>query len=363
MIAHGSDIRKAIRQMKRLLSVACLVFACLAIFCAFAGLMNTAHAETKEIRIGWQPAAFFEFFYAQQEQLFEKAGLKPVYVKFTSTPPMLAAMKAGDLDIAFGGMPAYVAGVAEGMDISLFCWLETANTSLIMQPSEEITSARQLIGKKIATVNGTSAQWTLLKYLNAEKISLKDVSIVYMSVPSLMPAFANKDVDGVSVWEPWGLKLMTAGGKPFGPFVGASDYVQPGIYWGRRPWMAENPQAMKMFLAALDESLHAINAKPEAGAEALARYAGMDAADALKILTMNKQLLVKDMREVLEESPLALKPKPGEQYSGQVRFTKEMADFLYHNGNITHELSFDEIVKATSPEYMEAYISSRPSAK
>jgi ABC-type nitrate/sulfonate/bicarbonate transport system substrate-binding protein len=340
--------------MKRLLSLACMV-----IFCVFGSLTSRANAEPQEIRIGWQPAAFFEFFYAQQEKLFEKAGLKPVYVKFTSTPPMLAAMQAGDLDIAFGGMPGYVAGLAEGMDISLFCWLETANTSLIMQASEDITSARQLVGKKIATVNGTSAQWTLLKYLDAEKIPLKDVTIVYMNVPSLMPAFANKDVDGVSVWEPWGNKLISAGGKSFGPFFGASGYVQPGIYWGRRQWMADHPQAMNMFLAALDESVHAVNARPEGGAEALARYAGMDAADALKILTMNKQILVKDMRETLEESPLAFKPKPGEQYSGQVRFTKEMADFLYHNGNIAREISLDEIVKATSPEYMEAYIASR----
>jgi hypothetical protein len=109
--------------------------------------------------------------------------------------------------------------------------------------------------------------------------------------------------------------------------------------------------------------VRAINAKPEAGAEALARYAGMDPADALKILTLNKQVLVKDMREALEDSSLAFKPKPGEKYSGQVRFTKEMADFLYQNGNITRELGFDEIAKATAPEYMEAYISSRPTAK
>lgn len=362
MIAYGGDIGKAMKQMKRLLSVACSL-ACLVMFCVFGGPINSARAETNEIRIGWQPAAFFEFFYAQQAKLFEKAGLKPVFVKFTSTPPMLAAFKAGDLDIAFGGMPAYVAGIDEGMDISLFGWFETANTSLIMQPSEPITSARQLVGKKIAVINGTSAQWTLLKYLSAEKIPVKDVSLVYMSIPSLLPAFANKDVDGVSVWEPWGIKLMSAGGIPVGPFFGASDYLQPAIYWGRRQWMADHPQSMKMFLAAIDESLHAIDANPEVGAEALANYTGMDAADALKILTLNKQLLVKDMREVLDQSPLALKPKPGEKYSGQVRFTKEMADFLYHNGNITREIGLDEIVKATSPEYIEAYVSSRPPAK
>lgn len=344
--------------MKRLISLACL-----AMFCAFVGLINTAKAETNEIRIGWQPAAFFEFFYAQQEKLFEKAGLKPTFVKFTTGPPMLAAMKAGDIDVTFGGMPPFIAGVSEGMDISVFCFLEVGNTSLIMQSSEEITSANQLVGKKIGTIFGTSAHWTLMKYLNAERIPLKDVSIVNMGISSLMPAFTNKDVDGISIYEPWGFKLMSVGGKPFGPFVGASGYEQAAIYWGRREWMANNPQTMKMFLAALDESARAINTKPEAGAEALARYAGMDPADALKVLTLHKHVFVKDMREALEGAPLALKPKAGEKYSGLVRLIKEMADFLYHNGNITHELGYDEITKATAPEYMEAYISSRPSAK
>jgi ABC-type nitrate/sulfonate/bicarbonate transport system substrate-binding protein len=354
----SSMARKAMTQMKRLLSLGFL-----GIFFALGGLISPANAETHNIRIGWQPAAFFEFFYAQQEKLFEKAGLNPTFVKFTTGPPMLAAMKAGDIDVAFGGMPPFIAGVAEGMDISVFCFFEVGNTSLIMQPSEEITSANQLVGKKIATIFGTSAHWSLLKYLNAEKIPLKDVSIVNMGIASLLPAFTNKDVDGISIYEPWGFKLMSVGGKPLGPFVGASGYEQAAIYWGRREWMASNPQTMNMFLAALDASVHAINANPAVGAEALARYAGMDAADALKVLTLKKQVLVKDMREVLEESSLALKPKPDEKYSGLVSLIKEMADFLYHNGNITHELGYDDIVKATAPEYVEAYISSGSAAK
>jgi taurine transport system substrate-binding protein len=345
-------------QMKRLRSLVCLV-----LLFAFVGLINAAKAETHDIRIGWQPAAFFEFFYAQQEKLFEKAGLHPTFVKFTTGPPMLAAMKAGDIDVAFGGMPPFIAGIAEGMDISVFGFFEVGNTSLIMQSSEEISSAKQLAGKKIATIFGTSAHWTLLKYLKAEGIPLKDVSVVNMGIASLMPAFTNKDVDGISIYEPWGFKLMSVGGKPFGPFVGASGYEQAAIYWGRREWMASNPQAMNMFLAALDASVQAINAKPEVGAEAIARYAGMDPADALKVLTLKKHILVRDMREVLEGSSLALKPKPGEKHSGQVNLIKEMADFLYQNGNITHELGYDDIVKATAPEYIEAYISSRPSAK
>ena len=111
-----------------------------------------AAAQGNELKIGWQPAAFQEFFYASQEKMFEKAGLKPTLIKFTAGPPMLAALRSGDIDIAFGGLPPFIAGVSQGLDISIFFWSQIANASLIVQPDSKITSAKQLIGKKIVVL-------------------------------------------------------------------------------------------------------------------------------------------------------------------------------------------------------------------
>jgi taurine transport system substrate-binding protein len=44
------------------------------------------------------------------------------------------------------------------------------------------------------------------------------------------------------------------------------------------------------------------------------------------------------------------------------RLIKEMAT-SYRSGNTVRELGFDEIKKATAPEYMEAYISSQALSK
>jgi len=181
------------KQMKRLYLLLSRDILC------FRRPDKAANAETNEVRIGWQPAAWFEFFYAQQEKLFE--GRPQTNLREVHLDPAMLGVQGRDLDIAFEECLAYVAGVDEGMDVFALCWLETVNTSLIMQPSEEITSANAG-GKENCVINGLRAIH-LLKYLNAEKIPLKDVSLVYMSIPSLLPAFANKDVDGVSVWEPW----------------------------------------------------------------------------------------------------------------------------------------------------------------
>ena len=68
--------------------------------------------------------------------------------------------------------------------------------------------------------------------------------------------------------------------------------------------MAENLQTMKMFLAALDESLRAINAKPEAGAEALGSLRWHGSSRCVENSHPEQAVLVKDMRETLEELPL-----------------------------------------------------------
>jgi ABC-type nitrate/sulfonate/bicarbonate transport system substrate-binding protein len=116
---------------------------------------------------------------------------------------------------------------------------------------------------------------------------------------------------------------------------------------------------MQKFLAVLDEALQIVRKDPKLGAAALGSQAGLDPADALAILNLGKQIPVKDMREPLSGSPLALLPAPGEQYAGHVKAVKEMADFLYKNGNIPKQLPWDEVVRAHAPEYLQAYVSAQ----
>ena len=68
-----------------------------------------------------------------------------------------------------------------------------------------------------------------------------------------------------------------------------------------------------------------------------------------------KTIASKPLTFVLPQA--AISDRPLLAQSG--RLIKEMADFLHRSGNTVRELGFDEIKKATAPEYMEAYISSQ----
>ena len=81
-----------------------------------------ATAADNEIRIGWQPAGFFEFFLAREDKFFEKSGLQPTFVKFLSGPAMFSALKSGEIDVTFGGTPPLVYALAQNLDVSVFYW-------------------------------------------------------------------------------------------------------------------------------------------------------------------------------------------------------------------------------------------------
>jgi ABC-type nitrate/sulfonate/bicarbonate transport system substrate-binding protein len=329
------------------------------IVAVIVSLGQPAIAGDIEIKIGWQPASFFEFFLAREDQLFEKAGLKPTYVKFLSGPAMFAALKSGDVDVTFGGTPPFVHGLAQDLDIAVFFWSFTANLALIVRPDSGIAGIPDLANRKVATVLGSSAHYNLMELLTDNKIAPSQVQVLNMQVNSLVPAFAKGDIPAAMIWEPWGVKLTAVGGKRIGPYSGYNKYSQTAIYWGRRKWMEENAEAMKRFLGVIDESMGLVRKDPARGAKALARQTGLDESEALEILKLGIQTYVRDMKEPLDGHPLALKAVGGQKYSGHVESLARMAEFLERNGNIKTALGRDRLAAAHAPQFLEAYLKER----
>jgi ABC-type nitrate/sulfonate/bicarbonate transport system substrate-binding protein len=315
-----------------------------------------ANAADSEIKIGWQPASFFEFFSAREHQMFEKAGLKPTYIKFLSGPAMFAALKSGDVDVTFGGMPPFVHGIAQDLDLSIFLWTFTTTPPLVVRPDSGIRSIKDLANKKIGTVMGSSAHYTLAQYLTDNGMPMSSVQVLNMPVTSLVPAFTKSDIPAAIIWEPWGVKLMNLGGTRVGNRGGFDKYSQTGIYWGRRVWMEQHSQVMQQLLGVLDNAMAMVRKDPAAAANALAKQTGLDPEEALQIIKNEYQTNIKSLREPFEGHPLSLTPAPGKKYSGHVEALVSMADFLYQNGNIKVKLTPEQLTKAQSAQFLATYL-------
>src|SRR3954471_15958976 len=206
------------------------------------------------IRIGWQPSGEFRFFVAQELKLFEKAGLKPEYLKFNAGPPTLAALKSGDIDVSFLGSAPAIAGLAQGIDYKIIMPSNEGLTlsALVVRSDSGIRTLKDIKGKKIASAKGASTYMAILKALELQKLTLNDIEFIDLPVPSMIPAFTNASVDGIWVWSPWSSKLQAENGRIVAGMKDVQiDWAQQ-LWVARTEWLQRQPQAARRLLMAID---------------------------------------------------------------------------------------------------------------
>ena len=64
-----------------------------------------------------------------------------------------------------------------------------------MRPGSTITTVAELKGKKVAVAKGSSANWILLKALQASHLSVSDIQVAYLQPADAQPAFNTSSVD------------------------------------------------------------------------------------------------------------------------------------------------------------------------
>jgi len=89
----------------------------------------------------------------------------------------------------------------------------TNDVKLIARRSAGISGAPHLVGKKVGTVKGASAHYFLDAFLLFHDVDPRQVQVVDMAPEKLAPAFHNREVDAVAVWEPNGWMAVQGAGR------------------------------------------------------------------------------------------------------------------------------------------------------
>jgi sulfonate transport system substrate-binding protein len=134
---------------------------------------------------------------------------------FPSGPPMLEALNADAIDIGGVGDAPPIFAAAGGADIKIVQASETAeaNQGILVRPGSTITSVADLRGKTVAVAKGSSANWILLKALQANHLTPSDVHIAYLQPTDAQPAFNSGTVDAWVVWDPFASVAEAQGAK------------------------------------------------------------------------------------------------------------------------------------------------------
>jgi NitT/TauT family transport system substrate-binding protein len=204
---------------------------------------------------------------------------------FNAGPSLIEAMVAGDVDIGYVGPgPALTAWAqTHGKEITVIAGAAADGVLIVARPGSGIQTLTDLKGKKIATPqkNNTqdiSARHYVLSVLN----ETNDKNVINVSNSEQAGRMKAGDFDAAWVPEPWGSRLIAAGGT----LVAAEKDLWPDHQFSltvvivRTQFLHDHPEAVKAFLTVHRDLTKKLNDSPQTYAAPL--------GDALFALTKSK---------------------------------------------------------------------------
>jgi NitT/TauT family transport system substrate-binding protein len=221
---------------------------------------TTKTAAPVNVRLGYFPnVTHAPALVGVDQGLFQKAlGRNTLETKtFNAGPEEVTALLAGALDIGYIGPNPSVNAYAQsnGEAVRVVSGAASGGASLVVKP--DITKAKDLVGKKVASpqLGGTQdvalRTWLKEQGLKTDTQGGGDVSIVPQDNALTLDAFKQNQISGAWVPEPWATRLVTEGGGkvlvdektrwPGGKFVTTNIVV-------RTQFLDDHPDVVKQIL-------------------------------------------------------------------------------------------------------------------
>ena len=175
-------------DIKKIGIIAAVVIVLLVIIGVFASGGLGGSSDT--VTIGYLPSDHdAALFVADAQGLYEKQGIKTELVQFNNGGDLMTAMASGDVDVGYVGITPVLSSIEKGVPVKVISAVQTEGSGIVVTKDSGISSAKDLVGKSIATPGEASIQHALLAYyLKENGLSLDDVKVSSMKVPSMNDA-------------------------------------------------------------------------------------------------------------------------------------------------------------------------------
>jgi len=170
-------------------------------------LLSPVTSASDKIRIGWVYAmANAPAIIAEQQGLYAKFGVDVDLRPFNSGPLVLRALEAGDLDMAYVGMPPVFRAFDEGLAIKIVSKVNYGQAAMFVSHDSDIKTLADLKHKRIASVRRGSGMDILLRGYVLKEAGLdpqRDVNIITMPSKIMHASVQRGLVDAAFTWEPY----------------------------------------------------------------------------------------------------------------------------------------------------------------
>jgi len=204
-------------------------------------------------------------FIAKRQGYFAKEGLDVTVKEYSSGKKATQSLFAGEVDIStVADMPV----VFNSFKREDFCVFATFTYSypfvkIIARKDKDIKTGADLKGKKVGADKGTSSHFFLAVFLIHNQLSISEVKMNNIRTVDLPAALKNKEVDVISVWQPYAQKAKKLLQDNAIELPTSEIYRTTFNLAVMKSFAKDHPEILKKFLRALDKSAVFIKDKRE----------------------------------------------------------------------------------------------------
>jgi len=211
---------------------------------------------------------------------FEKWGLDVTIANpFPTGVDLLNALQAGEIQMGQVGVPM-IGAVLRGMDLVILGNYSGSSSklggddtmALVSRPGTNITSIRDLRGKRIAVSFGTISHLYILGVLERARLAVNDVTLVNTPPGEMPVALRGGAVDAFATWDPWPVIALREIQGTYEVVRGGGFIGFMGFIVATRQWAQQNQETVEKFLAARAEADQFMRANPVKTAEIGVRW-------------------------------------------------------------------------------------------
>jgi ABC-type nitrate/sulfonate/bicarbonate transport system substrate-binding protein len=241
----------------------------------------TPPGNPRRIMVAEAPAVASALFYVARDQgYFEAAGIAIETITANSGREALDHVARGEAELAMSAEAPFVRAVAAGVPARIVATIETSerNTGLIVPDASPIRTVSDIKGRRIGYCPGTSSEYFLAVFLQANGLHDSDIVRVAVTPKDAHAELAAGRVDALCGWQEIRARADQALGHRTRIFYAEGFYLETWNLVGLRDYLDANPDLLQGFLRALLRAQSFIAAEPEAAVTITAASIGIDRA-------------------------------------------------------------------------------------
>ena len=227
---------------------------------------NDAPLEPLTIAVGAQPLSAL-LFIAEARGYFAEQGLRVDLRLFSHGKKAIQAVAAGQADLVTVAEMPFVTAARAGENMVAVATIESSDRQnlVVGRKDHGVTRPRDVIGKRIGIIPGTSSEVFLDAFLAAHAVSKTRLQVVPLAPEGIGPALEQGTIDAASLWALPGAVVIQRLASNAQVFREKGLYVHNWILVAKKNTAAEKqPQIRKVLRALMRAEEFESEQRPEA---------------------------------------------------------------------------------------------------